>query len=970
MRKKGQNLLSLFPCSKLKDNILITKIITPLLVLVFLLLSCSVRKGNNEEAIKEMALAFENPPSSSRPGVFWCWLNGNMTKASITRDLEAMRAKGIMRAEIWDVAAINNPDFIPAGGAFLGDESVSLIKHAVSEGKRLGMTIGIIASSGWNAGGSWVTPDRATKALYFSEVQVTGPGKVSVELPFPKLPPPCPLKDDGTPVFYKEVAVLAVPYSDDKTLGSPEEVIDLTARFSDGRLEWDAPEGRWSIIRYVCSNTGQSLIVPSPKSNGLFIDFLDPEATEKHLKYFMDRLGITPENAADSGLAYFEFDSMELGASIPWTDSMPAIFQERQGYPVTNYLPVLAGWKLKDQGDKFLYDFRKTVSDQLIFSHYTTGAEFLKKYDADLVAEAGGPGPPVSNSCPVDALKALGNASVPRGEFWIRHRNMFLIKEVASAAHIYGKKMVDAESFTTWRRWKDSPYEMKKYVDRAYCEGLNNVTFHTFAGTRPEDGLPGRTYHAGYDMNPGTTWWEKSKPFMDYLSRCNYLLRQGLFVADVCCYYGDQAPNFFPVYHSVPEKPRLKGLGEGYDYDVVNSDVILDRMSVKNGRITLPDGMGYAVMVLPEQEQMPLTVLQKIEALAKAGATVIGPKPTALPGLYNSEEDIKLFQDIADKLWGNVDGKEITENAYGQGTVISGIPAEEVLGKNGTGSDFYFDGTPALDYIHRTTKAGEVYFIRNEAEEWAKGKVRFRVTGKYPEFWDPATGIQTRVMEYREENDQTAFQIEMPPHGSIFVVLNNRKRDLPVMESPAGLKEQGLSGPWRVSFPEGWGAPPQVVFDQLLSWTDFEDPGIRYFSGTAIYQKTFIIEKENENKGKACYLDLGEVRDVAEVFVNGKSAGILWKKPFRVDIGTLVKTGENELKVEVVNMWVNRLTGDMLLALEDRYCRTNQSYMTGEVWPGGDETFRIQPSGLLGPVKLQCLSDNFTVPITFNHEVN
>jgi hypothetical protein len=911
---------------------------------------CSTRQTGAENTDREMSMLFKNPPSSARPGVFWCWLNGNMTKASITRDLEAMHSKGIMRAEIWDVAAARNPDLIPAGGAFMGDESVSLIKHALSEGKRLGMKIGIIASSGWNAGGSWVTPDWASKALYFSEVQVTGPGKVSLELPFPKLPPHCPVKEDGTPVFYKEVAVQAVPYNDNKTLDSPDQVIDLTAHFADGHLDWQAPEGRWSIIRFVCSNTGQSLIVPSPKSNGLFIDFLDPEATRRHLKYFMDRLGITPENAADSGLAYFEFDSMELEKGIPWTGSMPAIFRERQGYSIDHYLPVLAGWKLNDQGDRFLYDFRKTVSDQLIFSHYTTGTEFLKPYNAELVAEAGGPGPPVWNTCPVDALKALGNVSVPRGEFWIKHRNMFLVKEISSAAHIYGKKMVDAESFTTWRRWKDSPYEMKKYVDRAYCEGLNNVTFHTFASTNPEDGLPGRTYHAGYDMNPGTTWWEKSKPFMDYLSRCNYLLQQGLFVADVCYYYGDQAPNFFPVYHSVPEKPRLKGLGEGYDYDVVNTDVILNRMEVKNGRIMLPDGMSYRVLVLPDQEHMPLAVLQKLEALVKAGATVTGPKPTVLPGLNNSDDDRKLFEELSGKLWGTIDGKEITENVYGKGKVIYGPSAEEVLFKNGTGKDFYFNGTPALDYIHRRTEAGEVYFIRNEAGEWAKGEAQFRVSGQYPELWDPATGIQTKVVNYRTENNQTGLQLELPPHGSVFVVFQNRQRNLPVMESRDNITEQELTGPWTVSFPEGWGAPPEVVFDRLQSWTELENPGIKYFSGTATYQKTFTVG--NKNKGRACYLDLGEVRDVAEVFVNGKSAGILWKKPFIADITTLIHTGENELKIEVVNMWVNRLTGDMLLDAKDRYCKTNQPYMTREVWPGGDEPFREQPSGLLGPVKL------------------
>lgn len=592
-----------------------------IVALGLLMVSCSNRHlqklnaNKKAESFQRLSDEFVVPPTQYRPGAFWCWLNGNMSTTSITRDLEAMKSKGINRAEIWDVAAVKNPSFIPAGGEFLGDESVRLIKHAIAEGKRLKMKIGIVASSGWNAGGSWVTPDWASKNLFCSKVEVTGPQTISINLPFPKFPEGCPMKDSITPVFYKDVSVLAVPYNAEMSIDDVSRVVSLTAFFKEGKLAWKVPEGKWSILRFVCSNNGQQLIVPSPNSNGLFIDFFDPEATKRHLKHFMDRLGVTPENSSEAGLAYFEFDSMELAEGTPWTDSFPAIFKERQGYEIEKYLPVLAGWTISKSTDRFRYDFNQTVSDQLIYSHYQTGTEFLKKYNAELVSESGGPGAPVWNTCPVDALKALGNVSVPRGEFWIKHRNMFLIKEVASASHIYGKKMVDAESFTTWRRWKDSPFDMKKVVDRAFCEGLNNITFHTFASTNPEDGLPGRTYHAGYDMNPGTTWWNKSKPFIDYLARCSYLLQQGLFVADACYFYGDQTPNFFPLFHDVPEKPRIKGLGNGYDYDVVNTDVILNRMSVKDGRLVLPDGMSYAMMLLPEQAHMPLQVLKKISDL-------------------------------------------------------------------------------------------------------------------------------------------------------------------------------------------------------------------------------------------------------------------------------------------------------------------------------------------------------------------
>jgi len=928
------------------------------MALCVFMVGCSVplehgwRFDKKTENIRNLYDEFVNPAASYRPGAFWCWLNGNMSADSITRDLEAMKSKGIYRAEIWDVAAVKNPSFIPAGGAFLGDESVRLIKHAISEGKRLKMSIGLVASSGWNAGGSWVTPDWASKSLFVSKVEVTGPRTLSLDLPFPKFPEGCPMKDKNTPVFYKDVAVLAVPFRADGMIDNLSNVLSLSSFFADGKLNWEAPEGTWEILRFVCSNNGQQLIVPSPNSSGLFIDFFDPKATIRHLKHFMDRLGVTPENSSEAGLAYFEFDSMELAEGTPWTDSFPSIFRERQGYEIEKFLPVLAGWKIKDMTERFRYDFNRVVSDQLIYSHYQTGTEFLGKYKARLVSESGGPGAPVWDTCPVDALKALGTVSVPRGEFWIKHRNMFLIKEVASASHIYGRKIVDAESFTTWRRWKDSPFDMKKVVDRAFCEGLNNITFHTFASTNPEDGLPGRTYHAGYDMNPGTTWWEKSKPFMDYLARCSCLLQQGLFVGDACDYYGDQAPNFFPFFHDVPEKPRLKGLGNGYDFDVVNSDIILNRMSVKDGRLVLPDGMSYAIMLLPDQVHMPLNVLEKIGELVRAGATVVGPRPTTVPGLNHWERETAALTQLAGELWGASNGKTIFANTYGQGRVIWGLTADEVLEKMGIGPDFSFRGEFGMDYIHRTTSGGEIYFLRNDREEPVKGICSFRVSGKYPELWDASTGTAVRVAEYAKDKTGIAFEIELPAHGSIFVVFNNDDREnlsLFAANMPYPYRSE-ISGPWEVIFPPDWGAPPTAVFDRLISWTESENQGIKCFSGTAAYQNSFNLDADLVNK--EMILDLGEVRDVAEVFINGKSAGILWKKPFQADISPFVKSGTNDLKVEIVNLWVNRLTGDMLSDPKDRYCRTNQSYMKSEVWPGGDESFRLQPAGLLGPVTL------------------
>jgi hypothetical protein len=457
-------------------------------------------------------------------------------------------------------------------------------------------------------------------------------------------------------------------------------------------------------------------------------------------------------------------------------------------------------------------------------------------------------------------------------------------------------------------------------------------------------------------MNPGTTWWGKSKPFVDYVARCSYALRQGLFHADVCYYYGDQAPNFFPTFHDVPEKPRLKGLDKGYDYDVVNSEVILTRMSVNDGRIVLPDGMNYQVLLLPEQEKMPLEVLEKIRDLVKQGATVVGPRPATVPGLADHNQKNRKLKEIADELWANIDGSQVREHAYGQGRVISGLTADEVLQGKGVTKDFTFGETSEIDFIHRTVGNGELYFLRNPGDSSLVGVCQFRVGDKFPEFWDPVTGNISKVEGYTKENGKTAVRVDLPAHGSLFVFFNkDERKDLPVTEQRSVLEQKEIAGPWKVTFPPKWGAPPEALFARLISWTDSKDKGVKYFSGMATYARTFSLD--STGRGKSVLLDLGEMRDVAEVYVNGKSAGILWTKPFTADITELVSEGENELKVEVVNMWVNRLVGDNISAASggETYCRTNQNYMGSEVWPGGDEPYRIQTSGLLGPVVLRLL---------------
>ncbi len=939
---------------------------------------------------------FANPPVHSRPGSFWDWLNGAMTKEQITRDLEAMKRGGMRGGEIWDVAAHADPDNrVPAGPAFFGPESTQLMAHAIREADRLGLEIGVVASSGWNAGGAWIPPKYAGKGIYHSVTTITGPSKFEGKLPMPELPELCPRDKSGHPLYLDEVAILAVPDDGSKTITGIDQVIDLTTMVDDeGILHWEAPQGKWSVIRYVCTNHGQQLIVPSPNSGGPMIDFFDPRATEFHLNYMVSTLLKEIEKTTFEGTSFktLEFDSMELDGFTPWTELMANEFEQRVGYPVYRYLPLLCGWTLKDDDtqQRFLYDWKKFVSDQLIDSHYVTARKFLNNYGISLISESGGPGPPIWNSNPVDGIKALGAVDIPRGEFWIKHRGIFLVKAISSAAHVYGKRLADAEAFTTWRRWVDGPLNHKDLADRALCEGLNCFSFHTFASSPPEAGLPGWAYHAGTDINPTATWWPMVRSFTDYLARCSHMLRQGWFVADVCYYYGDQAPNFYPPLANVPKHPLLDNLHPGYDYDVCSSEVILERMKVENGRIVLPDGMSYAALLLPEQDHIPAVVLKRIREMVAEGATIIAnQRPARSPGLQDFKKEDQTVARLTDELWGDADSQANSQaptiRNVGSGRFIITTDRTKALQKIGITQDFKIvgrteDDLGPLDFIHRKTTDDDFYFVRNKTREAQSLVCRFRVTAKKnsqtPEFWWPQTGTRSVCQEWKiDEDGYVELPVKLAPLGSVFVVFrkdNSRPKGSPIASlatdtfvaatSPAPMT---LDGSWQVEFPEGWGAPSSTTFDHLHSWTESKDEGIRFFSGIATYRKTFDLPKSMADQ-KQLFLQLGDLAEIAEVTLNGKKLGLVWLPPYRIEISDAIQAGQNELEIRVANLWANRLNGDSLLPESERFTRSNldriqtdptsdSSYgrvPRGKTRPVYTELPPLMKSGLLGPVQI------------------
>jgi hypothetical protein len=732
-----------------------------------------------------------------------------------------------------------------------------------------------------------------------------------------------------------------------------QSVVDLTSRVdSQGRLHWDAPAGPWLILRYMCVNTGEKLKVPSPNSDGLATDHFNADATRRYIREVVARLAPQVGDLHNSPLKDLYLASYEVRGQV-WTPAFLAEFRQRRGYDFTPYLPILNGGQVRDEAttERVMFDFQKTQGELLVDAYYRAAVETAHQAGLTIESEAGGPGPPL-HKVPVDSLLAHGTVDSLRGEFWpdrMEHSGIWVIKEAASAAHIYGKKLVNMESFTTSNHWQEGPVDLKPAADRAFAEGMNHVVWHTSAHQPPLAGKPGWVYYAGTHLNQNVPWWPMAHAFLSYLARTSFLLQQGQPVADVLYYYGDQGYNFVPPKHLDPK------LGYGHDYDVTNADALLRRLQVRNGKLTFPDGVQYEALILPERDDIDLAVLQRLEQLTRDGATIIGRKPQRASGYSGFPQRDQAVSALAAQLWSNCDGSTRKQVAYGKGLVACGLTPAEVLSTRNLGPDFHYTSptsTTALDFVHRRDNQTEIYFIHNKLPRWETVQAEFRVRGKQPELWDADTAQHHDQKYFEATPNGTRFQLRLPPEGAIFVVFRRSAQPnpaaAPASTPPAPLN---LAGPWKLRFTEGPAAPSPQLLTALRSWTTSPDAKERYFSGQAEYETDFTIPNTFRRQGHRAILELGDLWAVGEVTLNGRNLGVVWKRPFQIDATTALRPGANHLTVKVANNWVNRLIGDGLVPAAQRVTKTNVQ-TTGANTPIPWRDLPLHPSGLLGPVRL------------------
>jgi hypothetical protein len=770
---------------------------------------------------------------------------------------------------------------------------------------------------------------------------------------------------------------------------APKEILNVTDRLDgDGVLQWEVPKGEWIIMRTGMTTTGAVNHPTTDQGRGLECDKMSRRAIEAHFNGFMGRILARIPESDRAALKRIVIDSYEVG-SQNWTDGMDESFRAAFGYDPRPWLPVLSGRIIgsAEQSDRFLWDFRRHVADR-IAEHYVGGLrDIANKNGLRLWLENYG-----HWGFPAEFLQYGGQSDDLSGEFWVRENAPVSgsgaeLRAAASAAHIYGKRVVSAEAFTSARSFMDAPANIKPLGDWAYCQGINHFVLHVYIQQPWQDRKPGVNAWFGTEFNRHNTWFEESKTWIDYLRRCHYMLQQGINVADVAYFIGEDAPKM--IGGRIPELPA------GYGYDYINADVLINRIRVQKGRLVLPEGTSYSMLVLPPRATMRPEMLTRIRDLVSQGAAVFGPPPDKSPSLQNYPACDAQVRRLSAELWGDLEhgcSKGLGQRRFKHGTLFCGDDLAGALR--------HLDVEPAITcppdilWSHRRDGDVEIFFLSNQQDCYRLADISFRNSGRVPELWHPDSGHRESLAWYETSGKRTRIPISFDPYQSVFIVFRKpadkfnvvqvKRNELalrPVDErcpvrlstsedgSLVALVNQAgrytltgvdhelktihaeklpapllLQNQWTVTFPTEAGLRQAFDLAELVSWSEHENEAVRFFSGTATYETSLAISPDLLKPGRHLSLDLGDVRMMAHVYLNGEDLGVLWKKPFAADITAAVKPGPNRLRIDITNTWWNRLVGEEKLPREQRKIFTTAPSRVPRKEP--------VPAGLLGPVTL------------------
>ena len=734
----------------------------------------------------------------------------------------------------------------------------------------------------------------------------------------------------------------ATPPVDVSMVIDKSDVVDLTSKMhSDGTLDWTPPGGEWVVLRFGYSLLGITNHPATPEATGLEVDKLNHQFVKDYFEKYLDSYKETvgPGEMGEKGIQYVINDSWEAG-SQNWTDNIEAQFKTLRGYDPTPWLPVLTGRIVEsaEASDRFLWDFRKTIADLIANEHYGELEAVLHERGMGHYGESHED----RRAFVADGMEVKKFNEVPMSAMWTQRPGVNEVqygynadnRESASVAHIYGQNIAAAESLTAAAApWAWSPATLKPTADQELLNGINRFVIHESAHQPLVGKAPGLTLGPfGQWFNRNETWAEQAASWVNYLARSSYMLQQGHFAADIVYFYGEDS-NLTAIFaHTAPDIPA----GHGFDY--INADGLIHELSVRNGLIVTKSGMEYKVLALdPYSRNMSLTVLRTIRALVESGATVAGPKPTGDPSLADDQAE---FDRLATDLFG--DGSGV--HRVGKGTVYAGQKLGDVFDALKLNPDFSYspsNGDSNVQFAHRRLTDADIYFVDNRSDHEAVIDATFRIMGKTPELWRAETA-EMSPSSFKVADGRTTIPLRLEPWGTVFVVFR-RTASTTSLAIPKVRETQlaTIRGPWNVAFQSGRGAPASITMDELSDWSRSENSGVRYFSGIATYTKTIQASPEWFKKGSRLWIDLGDVKNLAIVIVNGREVGEPWHAPYRVDVTSALKPGENKITIQVINSWVNRLIGDQQ--------PDEAKYTFADVKPYTANS-PLLPSGLLGPV--------------------
>jgi hypothetical protein len=726
------------------------------------------------------------------------------------------------------------------------------------------------------------------------------------------------------------------------------DVVNLTGKMQpDGTIDWTPPSGGdWVVLRFGASLTGAKNSPAPADATGPEVDKFDRVAVKEYLEHYLSlyKEAVGPELMGKHGVGYLVNDSWEAGNQT-WTANMVARFTELRGYDPRPWMPVLAGRVVESAAasDRFLWDYRKTIGDLIATEHYGQIEETLHKWGLGHYSESHED----HRALVADGMELKKLAEVPMSAMWVQspgvNKPLYNYnaddRESASVAHIYGQNIAAAESLTSCSStiayiW--SPGTLKPTADQELLNGINRFAIHESTHQALIGKAPGISLGpCGQWFNRNETWADEAGPWVDYLARSSFLLQQGRFAADILYYYGEDS-NITSVFgDSAPPIPA------GFNFDFVNADALIHELAVGGSNITTKYGMSYRLLVLdPHSRLMSLPVLRALHKLVEQGAVVAGEKPTATPSLA---DDPVEFDRLTSEIFGTGSGVQ----TLGKGRVYAGSTIEAALKALTIAPDFdcsNHGNDQPISFLHRKLNDGDLYFVDNRGDKETTFDASFRVTGRVPELWYADTG-KTAPATFNIADGRTSVPLQLEPWGTVFVVFRKPTREtshtLPrTTLTPLG----GIDGPWTVAFQTDRGAPASVMLEKLISWTDSTDPGVKYFSGKGTYRKTLQAPASWFTHGGTLWLDLGDVRNLAIVSVNGKQLPVAWHAPYRVDVTAALKPGANKISITVINAWINRLIGDLQPGVTTKY--------TFSAWPSYKKDSPLVPSGLIGPVTI------------------